>query len=86
MDELTQGLPEELNLYLTYVRGLDFEEKPDYTYLKKLLKDSLHKRGHELDYKFDWVLRKEGKKVDPNDMVSTKWEESKTPAKRPSVL
>jgi hypothetical protein len=74
-----------LNLFLTYIRGLDFEEKPDYSYLKKLLKDALLRRGHDFDYKFDWVLKKDGKKVDPNDMVSSKWEESKTPAKKPAV-
>jgi len=42
---------------MTYVRGLDFEQKPDYMYLKKLLKEAMHRRGHDFDYKFDWVLK-----------------------------
>jgi len=87
VDELTDGLPEELNKYLTYVRALDFEEKPDYGYCKKLMKDAMFRRGHEFDYQFDWVLKKNGKKVDANDMASSKWEEAKKPGQgtKPAV-
>ena len=41
----------------------------------------MHRRGFEFDYKFDWILRKAGQKVDPADMASQKWEESKQSAK-----
>jgi len=34
IDEVTNGLPEEFNTYLTYVRNLDFTQTPDYNYLR----------------------------------------------------
>jgi molybdopterin converting factor small subunit len=36
VESLTKNYPEEFNKYLTYCRNLKFEEKPDYSYLKKL--------------------------------------------------
>lgn len=38
LDKLYE-LPEIINEYFTYVRGLTFEQMPDYTYLIKLLKN-----------------------------------------------
>jgi len=34
--ELCEGYPEEFATYLTYSRGLKFEEEPDYDYIRKL--------------------------------------------------
>jgi len=34
---LCDGLPSALETYITYVRNLEFDEEPDYSYLKKLL-------------------------------------------------
>lgn len=42
--------------YLTYVRNLRFDEKPDYSYLRTLLKDLFTKSGFEMDYIYDWNL------------------------------
>ena len=39
IDELTKGMPQEFELYLSYCRSLKFEEKPDIAYLRKLFKD-----------------------------------------------
>jgi casein kinase 1 len=60
---LTRGLPEELSSFLTYCRNLKFEEKPDYNYLRKLLRDIMHKNGFENDYQYDWVVKKNGGKT-----------------------
>ena len=38
VSELCTGLPEEFSKFLKYIRDLQFEEKPDYEYLKSLLK------------------------------------------------
>ena len=66
---------------MTYCKNLEFESKPDYGYLKKLLKDAMYKRGHEFDYKFDWIERNAGKKPDVKDFASSKWEETKAQPK-----
>lgn len=46
---------EELATYLRYVRRLDFFEKPDYEYLRKLFTDLFDRNGYIFDYEYDWV-------------------------------
>lgn len=41
----TQGFPQEFVAYFQYVRCLRFEEKPDYAYLRRLLRDLFAKEG-----------------------------------------
>ena len=50
IEAFTRGLPEEFNTYLQYCRNLKFEERPDYNYMRKLLKDLMYKKGHDFDY------------------------------------
>lgn len=48
------GLPIEVKMFLKYVKDLQFEEKPDYGYLKGLL-EKMNKSGMPLkDVKFDF--------------------------------
>ena len=42
--------------YLNYTKGLKFEDKPDYSFLKKLFKERFVKEGYEHDYVYDWIL------------------------------
>jgi hypothetical protein len=56
IESLCKGFPQDLATYLTYVRNLRFDEKPDYAYLRTLLKDLFTKSGFELDYIYDWNL------------------------------
>lgn len=46
---------EEMATYLRYVRRLDFFEKPDYDYLRRLLTDLLDRSGFVFDYDYDWA-------------------------------
>ncbi|CAK7206330.1 hypothetical protein SEUCBS139899_009119 [Sporothrix eucalyptigena] len=52
---LCRGLPEEFNFYLKYTRSLDFEDKPDYSYLRKIFRDLFVREGFQYDYVFDWT-------------------------------
>ena len=59
-DELCKGYPEEFVVYFQYCRGLQFEEKPDYGYVRSLLKSIFDKESFEYDYKYDWNIKKSG--------------------------
>ncbi len=50
IDSLTKGFPQEFASYLSYVRSLKFDEKPDYLFLKNSFKSLFKKMGYEMDY------------------------------------
>lgn len=53
--KLFSPIAEEMATYLRYVRRLDFFEKPDYDYLRKLFTDLFDRNGYVFDYEYDWV-------------------------------
>ncbi|KAH8592661.1 casein kinase I [Bisporella sp. PMI_857] len=55
---LCRGLPNEFNIYLNYTRSLRFDDKPDYSYLRKILRDLFVREGFQYDYVFDWTVYK----------------------------
>lgn len=61
---LCRGFPNEFAIYLNYSRSLRFDDKPDYSYLRKLFRDLFVREGFAYDYVFDWTIykmEKEGK-------------------------
>lgn len=44
--------------YVNYTRNLEFEEDPDYKYLKGLLMKILIDNNEEFDYMYDWSTTK----------------------------
>ena len=61
VEMLCRGLPEEIGKYVGYCRQLQFEEKPDYGYLRSLFKAMMTQRQYDYDGVFDWQLKSEGK-------------------------
>ena len=57
-EELCNDLPKEFEEYVKYTRNLDFESKPDYNYLRGLLRNIMEKNNYEFDYFFDWFSEK----------------------------
>ncbi|XP_026469831.1 casein kinase I isoform X3 [Ctenocephalides felis] len=55
IEVLCEGHPEELAMYLRYVRRLDFFEAPDYDYLRRLFQELFDRRGYVDDGEFDWT-------------------------------
>ena len=49
----------EFSTYINYCRSLRFEEKPDYAYLRQLIRNLFHRQGFSYDYVFDWNAIKE---------------------------
>jgi len=46
-------LPNEFVVYLNYTRSLRFDDKPDYSYLRKIFRDLFVREGFQMDYVFD---------------------------------
>jgi len=59
---LCKHFPAEFATYLNYCRALRFDDKPDYSYLRRLFRDLFFRQGYAADYRFDWtVLNYEGR-------------------------
>ncbi|CAI9280566.1 unnamed protein product [Lactuca saligna] len=48
----------EFILYFHYCRSLRFEDKPDYSYLKRLFRELFTREIYQFDYIFDWTMLK----------------------------
>nr|AAF00025.1 casein kinase 1 homolog 2 [Trypanosoma cruzi]AAK58696.1 casein kinase 1.2 [Trypanosoma cruzi] len=58
VETLCKGFPAEFAAYLNYIRSLRFEDKPDYSYLKRLFRELFIREGYHVDYVFDWTLKR----------------------------
>lgn len=71
VQHLCRYLASEFSTYISYCRSLKFTERPDYSYLRRLLKDLLFKEGFYYDFVFDWsYLFSSNKTVDPSSSSS----------------
>lgn len=79
LDVLCRRLPAEFTTYLSYCRGLRFEDRPDYAYLRRTLRDLFLREGHTYDSKFDWSALESNQQPErpksaaqmPRDVVAT---------------
>ncbi|KAL8139040.1 hypothetical protein V2J09_005041 [Rumex salicifolius] len=58
IEVLCKSYPAEFVSYFHYCRSLRFEDKPDYSYLKRLFRDLFIREGYQFDYVFDWTIMK----------------------------
>ncbi|EGR27420.1 hypothetical protein IMG5_196020 [Ichthyophthirius multifiliis] len=56
LNELCAGLPPEFAYFITECRNMKFEDKPDYSYFKKIFRERFIKEGFIYDYIYDWLL------------------------------
>jgi hypothetical protein len=56
VSELCSSLPPEFAYFINECRNLKFEDKPDYSYFKKIFKERFVKEGFVFDSVFDWHL------------------------------
>lgn len=63
MEDTEDLIPAEFVQFMDYCRDIKFEEKPDYNYLRRILKDLFNRNGYEYDYVYDWnLIEKEKRK------------------------
>lgn len=54
-DVLCKGYPNELAQFINYAKGLKFEQKPDYDYLRSLINKAKTSNKIVTDYVYDWT-------------------------------
>ena len=55
LDNLCQGLPDEFKTFIQYARDLKFEDRPDYSYLKNIIRQICEKNQLNFNFnKYDW--------------------------------
>jgi len=56
IDALCEGIPAEFGVLLNEARRLDFSDRPDYPFYRKIFRDLFIKQGFSYDYNYDWVI------------------------------
>ena len=53
-ENLCMGFPRQFTDYINYTRSLQYEQDPDYDYLKNLFITTLNSQGFNIDCYYDW--------------------------------
>lgn len=67
VETLCKGLPTEFATFFHYVKNLNFEDVPDYKYLKTLFRQIMKRNGWQYNFEYDWINMKK------NNIVTTSW-------------
>ena len=60
IEDLCAGLPEECIRFIQYARDMGFEDRPDYSYLRGLLRKTAKDNGLVFNSsKFDWIIKED---------------------------
>ena len=87
-EELCSGLPTEFSEYVKYCKKLEFEEEPNYNYIKNLFIEILKKKEQLLDEKFlrfiqfSWLKKKKSSNSIDNNKKSTSYSKYNDSKKR----
>ncbi|KAL5476549.1 HRR25_3 [Sanghuangporus weigelae] len=57
-DLLCRGFPNEFGIFLNHCCALRFDDKPDYSYLRKFFRDLFFREGYQYNYVFDWSVQR----------------------------
>jgi len=60
MKDLCGEYPAEFGRFLSYARGLEFSETPNYRQQIAMFEALIKARGWALDWEFDWMKKREG--------------------------
>jgi len=82
---LCRGFPNEFAIYLNYTRSLRFDDKPDYSYLRKIFRDLFVREGFQYDYVFDWTVYKYQKNAAIQQAAKEPDKEGETPQPKGST-
>lgn len=55
-EKLCSGLPKEFVTFMYYVKKLEFDQQPDYGWMRELFINLFNRMEYVLDWKYDWDL------------------------------
>jgi hypothetical protein len=58
VDEFYNKIPREFAVYMNHVRVLKFEDKLNYSYLRKIFQSLFVRHSFEYDNVFDWTIKR----------------------------
>jgi serine/threonine protein kinase len=58
IEALCKSHPAEFSSYFHYCHSLTFDQRPDYSFLRRLFRDLFDLEGYQFDYVYDWTLLK----------------------------
>ncbi|XP_047329910.1 casein kinase 1-like protein 3 [Impatiens glandulifera] len=58
IEVLCKSYPVEFASYMHYCHSLNFDQRPDYGFLKRLFRELFSREGYEFDFVFDWTILK----------------------------
>lgn len=58
LQDLCLGLPDQFVTYMAYCRNLNFEEQPNYLYLRRLMRDLQQRCQFNNNFVLDWTIQK----------------------------
>jgi len=64
VETLCANFPAEFCTYLNFCKALRFEDRPDYSYLKRLFKDLAFRENYQYDFLFDWCALRQQPEVE----------------------
>ena len=68
LTDLCNALPIETVKFIQYARDLKFEDRPDYNYLRDLLRKAAKNNNLKFDStKFDWIVKENEEKINRNN-------------------
>ena len=67
---LCRGMPKEINIYMDYVKNLNYEQRPNYEYLSNLFMNVLRKMGENNDLLFSWCEKRRRKIISKRESTS----------------
>ena len=68
--ELCKGFPKDIENFLEYTKNLEYDERPDYKFLRKLFDNIMKKENFNYDYIYDWTTLEE-KESRKNNRIKT---------------
>ena len=71
-EELCSGLPQGFFRYLNYVKKLEFEQEPNYTFMRKCFLDILYHDNFTNELKFSWIINKKIKMGNDTKSIDNK--------------